>query len=166
MHSYTKYSKSWKAVLLFAFLIPFFAFIPCSGQGLTGKWNRISGKKFYTAEYSKSTGKSSEDISTGTDGAELVEFRADHSYIYTLTIEGIPPIKLTGTWSVSGDQLILKMDPKQENPMYNPKSNVDQPTNTYTVSGNKLTLKAIVPDNNPLKKNMKVEKLEENFVRL
>jgi hypothetical protein len=58
------------------------------------------------------------------------------------------------------------MDPKQENPLYNPKSNVDQPTNTFTVSGNKLTLKAIVPDNNPLKKNMKVEKLEENFVRI
>jgi hypothetical protein len=50
--------------------------------------------------------------------------------------------------------------------MYNPKSNVDQPTNTFTVSGNKLTLTAIPPDNNPLKKNMKIEKLEENFVRL
>ncbi len=43
---------------------------------------------------------------------------------------------------------------------------MDQPTNTFTVNGNTLTLKTIVPDNNPLKKNMKVEKLEENFVRL
>ncbi|MEJ0083125.1 MAG: hypothetical protein WDM78_19755 [Puia sp.] len=43
---------------------------------------------------------------------------------------------------------------------------MDQPANTFAVNGNKLTLKAIVPDNNPLKKNMKVEKLEENFVRL
>ena len=50
--------------------------------------------------------------------------------------------------------------------MYNPKSNVDQPTNTFTVNGNKLTLKAIVPDNNPLKKNMKIESFEENFVKL
>jgi hypothetical protein len=147
-------------------LIPFFAYVPCSSQGLTGKWNRISGKKFYTADYAKSTGKSSEGISPATDGAAIVEFMADRSYIYTLTIQGIPPIKLTGTWSVSGDQLILKMNPKQEDPKYNPKSTVDQPTNTFTVSGNKLTLKAIVPDNNPLKKNMKVEKLEENFVRL
>jgi hypothetical protein len=161
-----KYFKPWKVLLFFIILFQFFAFIPCSGQELTGKWNRVSGKKFYTAEYSKSTGKSSEDISTATDGAEIVEIRADHSYIYTLTIQDIPPIKLTGTWSVSGNQLILKMDPKQENPLYNPKSNVDQPTNTFTVSGNKLTLKAIVPDNNPLKKNMKVEKLEENFVRI
>ena len=152
--------------MFFIILIPSFAFNPCSGQGLTGKWNRVSGKKFYTSEYAKSTGNSSAEISTATDGAEIVEFRADHSYIYTLTIQDIPPIKLTGTWSVSGDQLILKMDPKQENPIYNPKSNVDQPKNTFTVSGNKLTLKAIVPDNNPLKKNMKVEKLEENFVRL
>ena len=111
-------------------------------------------------------GKSSAEISTATDGAEIVEFRTDHTYIYTLTIQDIPPIKLTGTWSVSGDQLILKMNPNQEDPKYNPKSNVDQPTNTFSVNGNKLTLKAIVPDNNPLKKNMKVEKLEENFVRL
>jgi len=152
--------------LFFIILIPFFAFIPCSGQALTGKWNRISGKKFYTAEYSKSMGKSSAEISTATDGAEIVEFRTDHTYIYTLTIQDIPPIKLTGTWSVSGDQLILKMNPNQEDPKYNPKSYVDQPTNTFSVNGNKLTLKAIVPDNNPLKKNMKVEKLEENFVRL
>jgi hypothetical protein len=166
MNSYTKSSKPWNALFFFAFLIPFFAFIPCSGQSLTGKWNRVSGKKFYTAEYSKSLGKSSADILTDTDGEEIVEFRNDHSYISTLTIQGIPPIKLKGTWSVSGDQLILKMDPKQENPIYNPKSNVDQPTNTFTVNGNKLTLTAIVPDNNPLKKNMKVEKLEENFVKL
>jgi len=161
-----KYFKPRKILLFFVILISFFAFIPCSGQGLTGKWNRVSGKKFYTAEYSKSLGKSSADILTDTDGEENVEFRNDHSYISTLTIQGIPPIRLKGTWSVSGDQLILKMDPKQENPLYNPKSNVDQPTNTFTVSGNKLTLTAIVPDNNPLKKNMKVEKLEENFVRL
>ena len=166
MLSYTKFSTSRKLFLFFAVVIPLFAFIPCSGQGLTGKWNRVSGKKFYTAEYSKSLGKSSADISTDSDGEEIVEFRNDHSYISTLTIQGIPPIKLKGTWSVSGDQLILKMDPKQENPMYNPKSNVDQLTNTFAVSGNKLTLTAIPPDNNPLKKNMKVEKLEENFVRL
>lgn len=161
-----KYSITWKALVFATFLTPLFACIPCSGQGLTGKWNRISGEKFYTTEYSKSTGKSSANISADTDGAETVEFRADHSYVYILTIEGIPPIKLTGTWSVSGDHLILKMDPKQEDPKYNPKSNVDQPMNTFMVSGNKLTLKAIVPDNNPLKQNMKIEKLEENFVRL
>ncbi len=161
-----KYFKVRKALLFIIILISFFAFIPRSDQELIGKWNRISGEKFYTTEYSKSTGKSSAAISTATDGAEIVEFRADHTYIYTLTIQEVPPIKLTGTWSVSGDQLILKMNPKQENPLYNPKSDVDQPTNTFTVNGNKLTLKAIVPDNNPLKKNMKIEKLEENFVRL
>lgn len=161
-----KYPTHYKTLLVFIVLILSFAFIPCNGQGLTGKWNRVSGKKFYTAEYSKSLGKSSADILTDTDGEEMVEFRNDNSYTSTLTIQGIPPIKLKGTWSVSGDHLILKMDPKQENPMYNPKSSVDQPTNTFTVSGNKLTLIAMVPDNNPLKKNMKVEKLEENFVRL
>jgi len=161
-----KFINSRKIPLFFVVLISFFAFIPCSGQGLPGKWNRVSGKKFYTEEYSKSLGKSSADISTDTDGEEMVEFSIDHSYVSTLTIQGIPPIKLKGTWSVSGDRLLLKMDPKQENPMYNPKSNVDQPTNTFTVSGNKLTLTAVVPDNNPLKKNMKVEKLEENYVRL
>ena len=161
-----KFIKSRKVLFSFVVIVLCFAFMPCSGQGLTGKWNRVSGKKFYTAEYSKSLGKSSADILTDTDGEEMVEFRNDHSYISILTIQGIPPIKLKGTWSVSGDQLILKMDPKQENPMYNPKSNVDQPTNTFTVSGNKLTLTAIPPDNNPLKKNMKIEKLEENFVRL
>src|ERR1700760_2840299 len=153
-----KYSTYYRALLFFGILMSFFAFTPCSGQGITGKWNRVSGKKFYTAEYSKSLGKSSADISTDSDGEKIVEFRNDHSYISTLTIQGIPPNKLKGTWSVSGDQLILKMDPKQENPMYNPKSNVDQPTNTFAVSGNKLTLTAIPPDNNPLKKNMKVEK--------
>jgi hypothetical protein len=161
-----KYLKVGKAILFFVVILSGFSFITCDAQGVTGKWNRVSGKKFYTPEYAKSAGKAFAEISAETDGAEVVEFKSDHTYTYTLSIAQIKPIQLTGVWSVSGDQLNLKMDPIQPDPKYNPKNNVDQPKNTFKVNGNKLTLRATIPDNNPLKSRMKIEKLEENFEKI
>ncbi len=162
-----KLSLARKASLFFIGVISGFAFTSCDAQTVTGKWNRVSGEKFYTPEYAKTQGKSFVEISPESDGAEVVEFRSDHTYTYTLTVAyQEKPIVLTGVWSVSGNQLNLKMDPKQADPRYNPKKNDDSSINTFTVNGNKMTLRSTVSANSPLKTIMKIEKLEESFEKI
>jgi hypothetical protein len=142
-------------------------FLKCDAQSIVGKWNRVSGKKFYTSEGAKIYGKSSVEISAESDGTEEVEFKSDHNYSYTLTIGfQIKPIILTGAWSVSGNQLTLKMDPKQADPKYNPKGNSALSINTFSADANKMTLYSGIATDNSLRTYMKIDKIEETFKKM
>jgi hypothetical protein len=162
-----KHLTAWKVHLFLIVVMSGFIFSACEAQAVIGKWNRVSGKKYFTSDYAKTEGKKFVEISIDSDGVEVMEFRPDHSYTYTLTSKNqVKPIVLAGTWSVSGDLLYLKLNAKQANPKYNPKYNVDEPMDIFTVDGNNLTLSADIPDNNPLKTQLKIEKMQEVFVKL
>jgi hypothetical protein len=142
-------------------------FFKCDAQSIVGKWNRVSGKKYYTSEGAKIYGKPSVEISSDRDGTEVVEFKSDHNYSYTLTIGfQVKPIILTGAWSVSGNQLTLKMDSKQADPKYNPKGNSAISTNTFSADANNMTLYSGMATDNSLRIYMKIDKIEETFKKM
>jgi hypothetical protein len=88
-------------IIVFAFA----NFTKCDAQAIVGKWNEVSVKQFFTPEGVKQTGKSViEGQPTSTDKVEL-EFKSDHTY--TEFAGHIKMHTVTGTWSVSGNQLTM-----------------------------------------------------------
>jgi len=51
-----------------------------------------------------------------------------------------------GTWSLSGNQLELKLDPEQEDPKYDPKKDAISPNITLSINGNTMVWRTLYPD--------------------
>jgi hypothetical protein len=146
-------TKILKAFILKALLIitcitfGFTSFNKCDAQSIVGKWNQISSKQFLTAEGSKTHGKSVLETQMASIGTVVFEFKSDHSYIEKTSHAGDSKVlTFTGTWSLSGNQLELKLDPKQEDPKYNPKNDAVSPKITLSINGNMMVWSTLYPD--------------------
>ena len=107
-----------KSFSFLAFLtIGLTAFATCDAQSIVGKWKGVSVKNSYSADYAKQIGKSEEEKLAKDAGNSEMDFNADHSFkmIFYETNSSEATI-MKGTWSVSGDQLTLTLDPQ-----FNPK---------------------------------------------
>ena len=146
-------TKTLKAFILKALLIitgitfGFASFNKCDAQSIVGKWNQISSKQFLTAEGSKTHGKSVLETQMSSIGTVVFDFKSDHSYVEKTSHAGDSKVlTFTGTWSLSGNQLELKLDPKQEDPKYNPKNDVVPPKITMSINGNTMVWSTLYPD--------------------
>jgi hypothetical protein len=110
----------------------------CDAQSIEGKWNGVSTKQFLTAEGAKTYGKQFLETQMTTIGSVVYEFKSDHTYVMKSTsIHGSSKVRtFTGTWSVTGNQLQSKLDPKQEDPKDNPKKDATLPNTTMSIKGN------------------------------
>jgi hypothetical protein len=145
--------KTLKAFILKALLIitgitfGFASFNICDAQSIVGKWNQISSKQFITAEGSKTHGKSVLETQMASIGTVVFEFKSDHTYIEKTSHAGDSKVlTFTGTWSILGSQLELKLDPKQEDPKYNPKNDAVPPKITLSINGNTMVWSTLYPD--------------------
>lgn len=146
-------TKTLKAFILKALLIitgitfGFASFNKCDAQSIVGKWNQISSKQFLTADGSKTHGKSVLETQMASIGTVVFEFKSDHTYIEKTSHAGDSKVlTFTGTWSLSGNQLELKLDPKQEDPKYNPKNDAVPPKITLSINGNTMVWSTLYPD--------------------
>lgn len=58
----------------------------------------------------------------------------------------------TGTWSVTGNQLQSKLDPKQEDPKDNPIKDATSTNTTMSIKGNTMVWTTHYPDNKTVNK--------------
>jgi hypothetical protein len=137
-----------KVILILNFIIVGFSgFNTCDAQSIVGKWNQISAKQFLTAEGTKTHGKSVLETQMSSIGSVVFEFKSDHTYIEKTSHAGDPMVlTFNGTWSLSGNQLELKLDSKQEDPKYNPKSDVVTPKITLSINGHTMIWSTLYPD--------------------
>ena len=160
-------TKTLKAFILKALLIitgitfGFASFNKCDAQSILGKWNQISSKQFLTAEGSKKLGKSVLETQMSSIGTVVFEFRSDHTYAMKTSHTGDSGVlTLTGTWSLTGNQLELKLAPEQEDPKYNPKKDTVPPKTTMSINGNTMVTSTLYPDSKI------TTKIELTFTRL
>lgn len=111
----------------------------CAAQGIIGKWKGVSAKIYYSAEYAKQSGKSTEERTAKETGNSTVEYKADHSFVMTFS----PPASketttMTGTWTLNSDQLTMKLEPK-----FNPKQTTTAAT--IDIQGNTMLMTTVIP---------------------
>jgi hypothetical protein len=137
-----------KAVLLLTcFTFGFTDLTLLEGQSIVGKWNQISAKQFLTAEGAKTHGKPVLETQMATIGSVVFEFKANNTYIEkTSKLNDSGVLKFTGRWSLSGNQLELKLDPEQEDPKYNPKKDSVSPKIITSININSMICTTIYPD--------------------
>jgi hypothetical protein len=128
-------------------IVGFSDFSKCHAQSIAGKWNQISAKQFLTAEGAKTHGKSVLETQMAAIGTVVFEFKSNHTYVVkTSHTNDSKILTLTGTWSLSGNQLELKMDPEQEDPKYNPKKDAVSPKITLSINANTMVWTSLYPD--------------------
>jgi hypothetical protein len=94
-------------------------------------------------------------------GTVVFEFKSDHTYVEKTTHANDPSaLTFTGKWSISGNQLVMKLDPEQEDPKYNPKKDATSPNITTLINGNTMTWNTLYPDSKI------TTKIELTFTRL
>jgi hypothetical protein len=114
-------------------------FTTCAAQAILGKWKGVSAKFFYSADYAKELGKSTEEKTPKETGNSTVEYKADHSFVMTFTPPGnTQTTTMNGTWKLSGDQLTFTVEPK-----FNPRKTIT--TATISIQGNTLLITALIP---------------------
>jgi hypothetical protein len=146
-------TRTVRAFILKALLIitgitfGFASFNKCDAQSIVGKWNQKSSKQFLTAEGSRKLGKSVVETQMSSIGTVVFDFKSDHTYVEkTSHAVDSGVLTFTGTWSLSGNQLELKLDPKQEDPKYNPKKDAVPPKTTMSINGNTMVMSTLYPD--------------------
>lgn len=146
-------TKTLRAFILKALLIitgitfGFAGFNKCVAQSIVGKWNQVSTKQFLTPEGAKTHGKSVLETQMAAIGTVMFEFKSNHTYVEkTSHANDSRILTFTGTWSLSGNQLELKMDPEQEDPKYNPKKDAISPDITLSINGNTMVWSTLYPD--------------------
>jgi hypothetical protein len=134
-------------LILTCIIVGFSGFNKCDAQSIVGKWNQISSKQFLTAEGSKTHGKSVLETQMSSIGTVVFDFKSDHTYVEKTSHAGDSKVLVfIGIWSLSGNQLELKLDPKQEDPKYNPKNDVVPPKITLSINGNTMVWSTLYPD--------------------
>jgi len=137
-----------KGIFILTYItVGFSGFNKCDAQSIVGKWNQISSKQFLTDEGSKTHGKSVLETQMSSIGTVIFDFKSDHTYIEKTSHAGDSKvITFTGTWSLSANQLELKLDPKQEDPKYNPKNDAVPPKITISINGNTMIWSTLYPE--------------------
>ena len=130
---------SIKALLLVIAITTVFAvFNKCDSQSIVGKWKGISVKNFYSAEYSKQIGKSMEEKFPKDVGNSDVEYKSDHTFIMNFSpLNSSEVTTMKGTWSLTGDQLKLTLEPQ-----YNPQKMTT--TATVSINGNTMITTVVI----------------------
>ncbi|HEY4966223.1 MAG TPA: lipocalin family protein [Puia sp.] len=113
------------------------AFTTCNAQSIVGKWKGVSVKNYYSPDYAKQIGKSEEEKLAKDAGNSEMDFNADHSFkiIFYETSSSEATI-MKGTWTATGDQLTLTLDPQ-----FNPQKK--STVGTYTIHGETLVTAAV-----------------------
>ena len=115
------------------------AFTKCDAQSIVGKWNGVSVKNYFSAEYAKVVGKSMEEKTVKEAGNSAIEYKSDHTFIMTFSALNDPEVTtMKGTWSLTGDQLKSTLEPK-----YNPQKMTT--TATVSITGNTIVTTAVMP---------------------
>jgi hypothetical protein len=124
--------------LLTCTIIGFSVLGKCDAQAIVGKWKGVSVKNYYSAEYAKQIGKSMEEKTSKDAGNSEVYYNSDHSFILSFSAPNSTELTvMKGTWSVTGDQLKLTLEPQ-----FNPQKMTT--TATFTISGNTMETTAII----------------------
>jgi hypothetical protein len=131
---------SVKAILaIICMIVGFAGFAKCDAQSIVGKWNGVSVKNYFSAEYAKVAGKSMEEKTMKEAGNSAIEYKSDHTFILTFSAPNDPEVTtMKGTWSLTGDQLKTTFEPK-----YNPRKMTT--TATVSISGNTMITTALMP---------------------
>jgi hypothetical protein len=120
-------------------MVGFAGYSKCDAQSIIGKWNGVSVKNFFSAEYAKVAGKSMEEKTVKEAGNSAIEYKPDHTFIMTFSAPNDPEVTtITGTWSLTGDQLKTTLEPK-----YNPQKLTT--TATVSINGNTMITTALIP---------------------
>jgi hypothetical protein len=107
-----------------------------SAQSFVGKWNAVSMKNYYSAEFAKNVGKSEEEM-MDIIGQSIVEIKADHTFTINFKSPKDPKITtLKGTWKLTGDQYESTIEPA-----YNPDHLTEK--GTILITGNSMVTTAI-----------------------
>jgi hypothetical protein len=116
----------------------FLTFNTFNGQSIIGKWNGVSVKNYFSAEYAKVAGKSMEEKAVKESGNSAIEYKPDHTFIMTFSAPNDPEVNtMKGTWSLTGDQLKTTLEPK-----YNPQKMTT--TATVSINGNTMITTAVM----------------------
>ncbi len=84
--SSTLFASIFKALLIITCIMTCFTvFTNCEAQSPVGNWNRVSGKEYYTPDAAKKLGKTFVEVPVASAGSSVIEFKADHTYIKTLS---------------------------------------------------------------------------------
>ena len=111
----------------------------CNAQSIVGKWNGVSVKNYFSAEYAKVAGKSMEEKTVKEAGNSSIEYKSDHTFIMTFSAPNDPEVTtIKGTWSLTGDQLKTTLELK-----YNPQKMTT--TATVSITGNTMITTAVMP---------------------
>lgn len=129
-----------KALFVIACIIVGFAgFTKCDAQSIVGKWNGVSVKNYFSTEYAKVAGKSMEEKTAKEAGNSAIEYKPDNTFIMSFSAPNDPEVTtMKGTWSLTGDQLKITLEPK-----FNPRNMTT--TATVSITGNTMITTAIMP---------------------
>ena len=150
-----------KALFIFTFTTVVMAsFIKCDAQAIAGKWKEVSGKDYCTEKGVKATGKQFLPQAPQM-GGQVLEIKSDHTFTSTELMNWVPSdLKLTGTWTLSGDQLNTKLDLVQPDPTNNPAKEAVTTIYTMTINGNNMILTL------PVKNNPMIVRMEKTYTRM
>jgi hypothetical protein len=138
----------------------FAGFNKCDAQSIEGKWKEVSGKDFCTAKGVKVTGKQFLPQAPQM-GGQVLEIRSDHTFTSSELMTWVPSsVKLTGTWTLSGDQLNTKLDLQQTDPINNPAKDAVTTIYSVKISGGNMVLSLLI-SNNPI-----VERMEKTYTKM
>jgi hypothetical protein len=151
-----------KATLILTCTIFGFAdFTKCDAQSIEGKWKEVSGKDYCTPKGVKATGKQFLPQAPQM-GGQVLEIRSDHTFTSSELMNWVPSsVKLTGTWTLSGDQLNTKLDIHQPDPLNNPAKDAVSTIYTITINGNNMVLSLLMHGSSPI-----IERMEKTYIRM
>jgi hypothetical protein len=93
---------------------------------------------------------------------QVLEIRSDHTFTSSELMNWVPSsVKLTGTWTLTGDQLNTKLDLQQPDPINNPTKDVVTTIYTITMNGNNLVLSLPMNNRNPI-----IERMEKTYIKM
>ena len=126
-------------LVIICIIVGFAGYTKCDAQSIVGKWNGVSVKNYFSAEYAKVAGKSMEEKTMKEAGNSAIEYRPDHTFIMTFSAPNDTDVTtMNGTWSLTGDQLKVTFEPR-----YNPQKMTT--TATVSISGNTMITIAVMP---------------------
>ena len=148
-------------IVITCIIVGFVGFPKCDAQSIVGKWNSLAVKQFLGPKGATAYGKQVLETKVETTGSSVNEFKSDHTWVTKSTsINDSKVLTLTGTWSLTGNQLQMKLDPKQEDTRYNPKKDAITPNTTISITGNTMIWNTLYPD------SKMVNKIEITFIRM
>jgi hypothetical protein len=160
-------TKTNKALLLKIILVlsgtilVFSDYSKCDAQSVIGKWKEVSGKDYCTPRGVKASGKQFL-LQAPQMGGQVLEIRSDHTFTSSGPMNWVPSdVKLTGTWTLTGDQLNTKLDLHQTDPLNNPTKEVATTIYTLTINGNNMVLSLSMHGRSPI-----IERMEKTYTKM